>query len=141
MRLTIEQDPESIRRYRHVKPARVRDARLCSARCPGSSRACTLRKGHRGPHVAHSMFKKVVAVWDAGSGVVESPEGARRAAEARSRRAPRVRSGRPSGVVGTLRDRVAGLGSSLADIGLLVLLLAFAGFAVRWLLIILRGAL
>ena len=54
-----------IKRYDHVKPAPLWGPARCSIRCPGTRHTCTLAKGHRGPHVAHGLFRRVVAVWDA----------------------------------------------------------------------------
>lgn len=64
MKLTVEENPETIKRYSHIRPAPPWRAARCSVTCPGTTRACTLEKGHRGPHVAHGRFGKVVAVWD-----------------------------------------------------------------------------
>ncbi len=66
MKLTIEENREAIKRYRHIKPASHPGSIPCSASCPGTSRTCTLKRGHAGPHIAHGMFKRVVAVWDRG---------------------------------------------------------------------------
>lgn len=68
MRLTIEENRDAIRRYDHVRPARGRSVRRCAIRCPGTQRTCTLERGHHGPHVAHGALRRVVAVWDGGSG-------------------------------------------------------------------------
>jgi hypothetical protein len=67
MKLTIEENREAIKRYRHIPPVPPWGPPRCSARCPGTARNCTLRKGHAGPHVAHGTFKRVVAVWDKGT--------------------------------------------------------------------------
>jgi hypothetical protein len=64
MKLTIKENPEGIKRYAHVKPAPLLGGSACSARCPGTSYACTLERGHTGVHVAHGRFRRVVAVWD-----------------------------------------------------------------------------
>jgi len=64
LRLTVEENRETIKRYAHVKPVPFWGTRRCSAQCPGSSRTCTLEKGHRGPHIAHGLFRRVLAVWE-----------------------------------------------------------------------------
>ena len=68
MRLTREEHPEAIKRYGHIKRARGWRVRPCAAKCPGTTRTCTRGEGHRGPHVAHGAFRKVVAVWDSDAG-------------------------------------------------------------------------
>jgi hypothetical protein len=67
LKLTIEENPEAIKRYRHIKPAPRGGTVTCSVGCPGTTRTCTLKRGHAGPHVAHGSFKKVMAVWDRGA--------------------------------------------------------------------------
>ena len=64
MRLTRAENPEQIEQYGDIKPAPIFGPLRCFARCPGTHRTCTLAKGHSGPHVAHTFFKKVAAVWD-----------------------------------------------------------------------------
>jgi hypothetical protein len=64
MILTIEENSEEIKRFSNIKPAPIWGPVRCFARCPGTPRTCTLSQGHPGPHIAHAMFKKVVAVWD-----------------------------------------------------------------------------
>lgn len=164
MRLTAAEHPVSIERYRQVKPARGPLARRCARRCPGTEDTCTLQKGHRGPHVAHGSFGKVLAVWDPGA-VAGPAEGARREVAprqvasrqgarrdvadprhvARRRPSPGARGGRPLGLrtgspvglVEAFRRRIACALGSLEDIVFLVFFLAFVGFAVHWFLLIL----
>jgi len=64
MRLIREEHREEIKKYEHIKPAPTFGPVRCFARLPGTARTCTLAEGHSGPHVAHGMFKKVMAVWD-----------------------------------------------------------------------------
>jgi len=64
MRLIREENPNEIEKYSNIKPAPTFGPLRCYARCPGTMRTCTLSKNHIGPHVAHGMFKKVMAVWD-----------------------------------------------------------------------------
>lgn len=66
VRLTIEENPERIKRFSHIKPASRWGAVRCAATCPGTLHACTLERGHSGPHVAHRRFGRVVAVWEEG---------------------------------------------------------------------------
>jgi len=68
MRLTVEEHPEAIKRYAHLKPARGFRARSCHAGLSGTGRTCTRETGHRGPHVAHGRFSRLLAVWDSGGG-------------------------------------------------------------------------
>ena len=130
MRLTVEKDRETIQRYGHIRPASAWGGRVCAARCPGTARTCTLEVGHRGPHVAHGLFRKVVAVWDKGSGV----------APAKSRtpagpRAPKeVWTGSLVGAVGAFWSQVVRLKPAIGDVALLILFLGFVAFAIDWFL-------
>jgi len=132
VRLTVEEDRETIKRYGHIKPGRAWGRGLCSARCPGTTRTCTLEKRHRGPHVAH-RFKKVVAVWDTGAEVLRS-EGTRTAVAPRAR--GEVWTGAVEGVLDVLKSRVLGLTSSMGDVAMLLLLVGFVVFAIKWFLLI-----
>jgi len=87
MKLTLEENPETIKRYGHLRPAPPWGSVRCSAKCPGTTRTCTREKGHRGPHAAHGSFRKVLAVWDS-SAEGRSLEPAR---SARKLRGPRRR--------------------------------------------------
>ena len=127
MKLTVEENREAIRRYRHVKPAPIWGAVRCSARCPGTRRSCTLERGHRGPHVAHGRFKKVVAVWDAGIKVRKSEEKAKRAVRATAR------DGWDGGLVAALvafGGHVVRRAPTMEQVLLLILFLAMVGFAI-----------
>lgn len=135
MKLTIEENREALRRYGHIRPA-ARGSERCSARCPGSTRTCTLESGHRGPHVSHGSFKRVVAVWD-------GPARARRT-EIRQKQAVSAiarQDLRRTGFLVTLREFVARLARrpqySMEEILLLVFALAMAGFVIDWALRIL----
>lgn len=64
MRLTIEENPEAIKRFAHIKPGPKRGGPVCAAQCPGTIRTCTLVRGHAGIHVSHGRFGKILAVWD-----------------------------------------------------------------------------
>jgi hypothetical protein len=134
MRLTVEEHREAIKRYGHIKPARGWKDTSCSSRCPGTARTCSRIRGHSGPHVAHGLFQKVVAVWDP-DGTPRSPGTVvRRASEERARMGGRPR--RPFTILAALRDGVIRTISSMEEILFLVFFLAFLGFAIHWLLLI-----
>ena len=140
MRLTAEEHPEAIKRYAHVRAARGWRARPCGDRCAGTARSCTRERGHRGPHVAHGPLRRVVAVWDAKPGMA-APEPLRRPANAGppKRRAPGDPVGLPhrtQGPLEALRARLARAFASAEEIVFLIFFLAFVGFAVHWLLLI-----
>lgn len=128
MRLTASKDPETIKRYAHVRPAPPWRSR-CSAACPGIARTCTLEKGHGGPHVAHGRFRKVLAVWAAGDRASRSGERARRVVRS-ERGSPE--KGRLVSILKALRRGV--VPSSMEEALFLVLFLSFVGFAVDWIL-------
>lgn len=136
MRLTVEEDPETIKRYGHVKPGRAWGGGLCSVQCPGTVRTCTLEKRHRGPHVAHGRFKKVVAVWDAGREVRRSAGSVRPSAAPRTPR--EVWTGGVGGPLQALWSRIVALTPSVGDIALLLLLVGFVVFSIQWFLLIFR---
>lgn len=132
MKLTIEQNPETIQRYAHLKPARGLSVQRCHVPCPGVDRQCTLEAGHRGPHVAHDWRKRVTAVWDGGQQLRSTDDARRRAVEAAPRR---VDPGADSPSALTLIGRsLASRFSSVEDVVMLILFLAFLGFAVDWFL-------
>lgn len=133
MRLTRKENPETIKRYDHIKPARGWKMKVCAVSCPGTAHRCTLASGHRGPHVAHGSFKKVVAVWEPNGVSQTSPKAVRRVPEARA--TSRLRSRSPVGIVEAVWGRVVRAISSFPEIAFLILFLAFLGFAVNWLLL------
>ena len=133
MRLTVKDDRETIKRFSHVRPARGWRTALCAAKCTGVVRSCTLAKDHRGPHVAHGLFKKVVAVWYSEPAVPTSVEAPGRIARARAQSGLRARTS-----PGALKSLWSYLASSGEEIALLLMFLLFAKFAVDWLLLILR---
>lgn len=128
MRLTVEDNPETIKRYGHLKPASLWGSARCGVRCPGSSHTCTLEKGHRGPHAAHGLFKRVVAVWDAGSVVRKSEDVALGVA---------LRDDLRNGVVmeawRAFRNVVPDMETGIY----LAFFVAFLGFVIYWVLLIL----
>jgi hypothetical protein len=131
MKLTIEHDRETIKRYGHIRPVRGWGARRCDARCPGTSRTCTLETGHRGPHVAHGLFKRVVAVWDTpGTEVVASSDRLRTTLVPRTQ-SP-LRGGNPQGIMKALWHRVVRAADSLEEISWVVLFIAIVGWAIYW---------
>ena len=130
MKLTIEENPERIRRFSHIKPAPRWGVALCSASCPGVPRTCTLKRGHAGPHVAHGAFRRVVAVWDKGIKL--------RKVEEKNKRAVRttVRSdtgeGGPVAALWALWGRIARKEQSMEEVFLLLFALSMVGFAIDW---------
>jgi len=126
MRLTAAENPETIKRYGHIKPGPKWGSARCSARYPGSARPCTREKDHRGPHVAHGRFKKVVAVWEA--------ETEARGAGAITRMDPA--SGALS-TVGAAWRAVVRNAPSMEDAFLLILFLGMVAFVIDWALMIL----
>ena len=132
MRILADQHPDAVKRYAHLKPA-GRSAKRCGVRCPDTHHRCTRAKDHRGPHVAHGAFRKVVAVWD--TGVAVQPSGGDEATPPSRRR----RTGKPIGLpkreIGLwagLRERIARTLGSVEQIAFLVFFLAFLGFALHW---------
>ena len=85
LRLTVEANPEAVKRYRHIKPASVLSKRRCSTVWRGQRHRCTREKGHHGPHVAHSLFRKVVAVWESVGALEVVGEAAGRKSQVRTR--------------------------------------------------------
>ena len=130
MRLTIEDHPERIKRYGHIKPAPSWGSGRCSAKCPGTSRTCSLLKRHTGLHVAHEGFRKVVAVWDDRA---EAP-GPGQVVKKALRRVPGSGSGDKGSLFapGAFRKRLMARIPSIEEVFLLVLGLAMAGFAIDW---------
>lgn len=135
MRFVTDQHPDAVKRYAHIKPARGSRAR-CGVRCPGTRHRCTRAKDHRAPHVAHGLFRKVVAVWD--TGVAAQPLG-RGGGEATAPSRPR-RTGKPIGLPkremglwAALRERITRTVGSVEQVAFLVFFLAFVGFALHWL--------
>ena len=129
MRLTIEDNPERIKRYSHVKPASSKDGVPCSAQCPGSTRTCTLKRSHAGPHVAHQgLFRKVVAVWDKGLKLQDVDQAAIQRVVAQNRPA----SGRWAVVWRTIRDHLVPKPQTVETVLFLLLALSMVGFAIDW---------
>lgn len=134
MRLTVEEDRETIKRYAHIKPGRPGKVGLCSATCPGTTRACTLERHHRGPHVAHGRFRRILAVWDMGTEVRRSGQGAKRTVARRPR--GEVWTGGVGEILDAIRSRVTRFTPSIGEVAMLILLIGFVMFAVEWLLLI-----
>lgn len=135
VRLTVKDDPESIKRYAHVKPARGWGVKACGARCPGTLHTCTLAGRHRGPHVSHGLFQRTLAVWDDGTEARIGRETLQRSAEARAGSGLRTRAA--LGTVEAWMARAARLFASVEEVAMIVMFLAFVGFAVHWVLLIL----
>jgi hypothetical protein len=139
MRLTLEDNPESLKRYGHLRPARAGGLeQLCHDRCPGTRHRCSREKGHREPHVAFGLFRKVVAVWDKGAQEA-MPSRAPSPAEKRSaRRGPR-RARRAPTLFARLRDFLGAPFSSFEELAWAMFFLVFVGFAVGGFLLIYLG--
>ena len=133
MRFTIEEHGERLKRFAHLKPARGLGARRCGAVFPGSVRACTRPLEHRGPHVCHGTFGKLLAAWEDETGSGPEPSKAareNRLASARNRAVERRAqtrrvSGAPdsTGPLAALGRRALKLLSSPEELALLVLFL------------------
>lgn len=137
MKLTVEHDRETLKRYRHTRPARGWGVRRCGARCPGSARTCTLEAGHRGPHISHGLFGKVVAVWDSeGMGVTASV--ARLRTTLATGTGGRLRKKSTEGTAAAIWHRVAGAMDSLPEIAFLTFLAVFLGAVAYWLYALFR---
>lgn len=132
MKLTIHEDREQIRRYAHVRPAPRWGGPRCGARCPGTLRHCTLKKGHTGVHVAHGWLRRVVAVWDEREGAAVRK--ARSGALARRRAAK-------SGLAwwAALAGRLVPSGHTIEGAILFVFAVAMAMFGLQWVLRIIAG--
>jgi hypothetical protein len=141
MRLTIEDNPGSTRRYDHLEPARGWGVTPCGVRFPGSHRTCTREKDHRGPHVSHGLFKKVLAVWEPGGKRERRPESSA-PAPAKKREANRLErpSGRrerpiglpeprPQAIVDAMKSYFVRVTASVEELAWLLFLVAFLGFA------------
>jgi hypothetical protein len=86
--------------------------------------------------VAHGAFGRVLAVWDESSAELSSSANAQRALRARSRRSP-THHRRPTGLASAVFGWVRIWVTSIEDVALLIMFLAFAWFALDWLLLIL----
>jgi len=143
MRLTVEDNPEAIKRYAHLPPAGWK-ARTCAVRCAGSPRTCTREAGHRGPHACHARFVGVQAVWTdgAGAGGRSTASEADRQLPGRVRRpwAPiGLRNPVPSGVLAGLRNLVSNVASSMEELVWLVFAVAFTVLAIGGFVLINSG--
>jgi len=141
MRLTIEDNPGSTRRYDHLEPARGWGVSPCGVRLSGSHRTCTREKDHRGPHVSHGFFKKVLAVWEPVGRRERRPASSAPAPtkkrEARGPARPTGRRERPIGrseprplsIVDAMRGFLVRVTASIEELAWLAFLAAFLGFA------------
>ena len=133
MRLTVEENRETIKRWGHIRPAPLWGSVRCSARCPGSARRCTRTKNHRGPHVAHGVFRRVVAVWDTGlkdpgSDARKLLKRARKAAGTSLQSAPRDQRGMAA--LGRFWRRAIRMAPSMEGALLIILCLGMVLFAI-----------
>lgn len=137
MRLTAKDDPETIKRFAHIKPASGRRAKLCEAICPATPHKCTLASGHRGPHVAHGLLRKVHAVWDAGTALRPSTDALQRSLDARPSRGASERE--PSSLMTAIWSRAVRALSNVEEVVFIILFIAFVFFGIDWFLRIARG--
>ena len=114
MKLTVEENSETIKRYAHIEPAPRVGGTRCGVRCPGAPRRCTRQEGHRGPHVSHGWFGGVLAVWD-GKGVASRPA-ERESEDAPSRLPARKRPAVPTQPLAPPRAWDASTASSLVRV-------------------------
>jgi hypothetical protein len=138
MRLTIEEHPEAIKRYGHIRPAPRWRARSCGSRLSGANHTCTRAEHHRGPHVAHARFGKVVAAWDSAA-VARAPGEAAHAGSAHRERRDRparrpvgLPTRTPAGLLERLGRRIVRVVTSVEELALLILFIAFVWFAIDW---------
>lgn len=130
MKLTLEKNRETIKRYGHLRPAPPWGPPACGVGCPGSPRTCTREEGHGGPHAAHGLFRRVVAVWVGESGGGRTVGKRRKASAALSASA---RDGfREGGLVAAFRALRAVVPSVEAGV-FLVFFGAMVGFVIYWL--------
>lgn len=127
MRLTLEKDRERIKRFSHIRAASGWGVARCSVSCPGTSRVCTLKRGHSGPHVAHGWFGRVVAVWDESVGERKPAVRPKRLARKKAIKEPRTAGGF-MGLVRAFRKRFLGRPELVEQVIFLVLALSMVGF-------------
>ena len=140
MRLIASEHGESIRRFAHLRRARSIGARSCAVRLAGTRHSCTREEFHRGPHVAHGAFRKVVAVWDTGGGPA-TKIGSVRESKARQRPTRRpvgLRTSPTGGAVSRGARRILRMIMDIEELALLLMFVAFVYFGVGWLKIILQ---
>lgn len=132
MKLTLEDSPERLKRFSHIKPAPKRRSVLCEVKCPGTLRTCTRERGHSGPHVAHGRFKRVVAAWESGVDVTKFDGRARRPVP------PPVRApdqgGQAKVAWKAFREWAVRRWERLDELLLFILAMSMAGFAIDWFL-------
>ena len=121
---SVEERDEKLERYRHIEAMPIWSRGRCGHRAPGLLRTCTRRRGHGGPHVAHTVFGRVVAVWEADTRALT--ERAKKNAPPARRRAIRLRER-------SFLDAVKNhLPSSLEEVFLLVLFVGMVVFVIDW---------
>lgn len=132
MRITADDHPHAIHRYGDVRPARWGRSR-CGARLPDDlDVTCTREAQHRGPHVAHRVFRRVVAVWDSGP-ALRALGSERPVPLVRRRATAPVGLRTPSGAsrLRELAKRVL-RDPPVEEVAMLILLVAFSWFAFDW---------
>lgn len=133
MRLQGTSDPAALGRYGHVRPAPFWRKR-CGRPCPGTSRSCTREPQHRGPHVAHDLLRRAVAVWEG----KEAPAARPQARKAVAKKPVGLRSGGSTSLSQRLGSAAKFVDDHVEEIALAVFFVAFVWFALDWLLIIMR---
>ncbi len=143
MKLTREDNPASLERYGHLKPARRSSAGRCYQLCPGTARSCGREKGHRGPHAAFGALRRLTAVWDgSGPAAVTQAVDARPetpAGRSRSKKPIGLRSGSPSSPLKWARDWIGLAFGSAEELAWALFFLVFVGFAIGGFLLIYLG--
>lgn len=130
MKLTIEENRETIKRYSHIKRPILVGSVRCSAWCPGTARNCSLAKGHKGPHVAHGFFRNVVAVWDERSKFRKPDLGKTRGVVDGTPRSPWGQGLLPA--LAALRSRIVRRAPSIEETVFLVFALGMVWFVIDW---------
>lgn len=129
MKLTRDDQAVSLRRYAHLRP--VGHSKRCARHCPGTRYTCSLKRGHRGPHAAHDVLRRLCAVWDSGDAThSSSPSPPAR------RRPSHVRSTRDESVAGWVRRWVGSVFSHLDELAMIAFFCVFVYYGFQWLLLI-----
>lgn len=132
MKLLRGAQSASLRRYAHLRPASR--AKRCGRRCPGTRYLCSLERGHRGPHAAHDVLRRLSAVWDTG----DAPAALAATPVPGPRRPSHVRTTRDESVVGWLRRWIGSAFGHLEELAMIAFFCVFVYYGFQWLLLIFR---